>query len=71
MIPLAHGVAILDEHASLAHLETSAPLLAALSAAAICCHTYFYFSSSPKLLGGNIVNVGEIESGLRLQTLRR
>ena len=33
MILLAVGVAILDEHTRLAHLETNAPLLAALGTA--------------------------------------
>ena len=33
MIPLTRGVAILGVHARLAHLETGAPLLAALGAA--------------------------------------
>ena len=33
MIPLTIGVAILGEHTGLTHLETSAPLLAALSTA--------------------------------------
>jgi hypothetical protein len=33
MIPLAIGVAILDDHTRLTHLETNAPLLAALGAA--------------------------------------
>jgi len=42
MILLAHGVTILDARASLTYLEASAPLLVALSAAAICRH---YFTS--------------------------
>jgi hypothetical protein len=38
MLVLAFGVAILDEFTRLARLETGAPLLAALGAAAIICH---------------------------------
>jgi hypothetical protein len=38
MIPLAIGVAILDEHTSFARLETDGtPLLTALGAAVDCC----------------------------------
>jgi hypothetical protein len=39
MLVLAFGVAILDEFTRLASLETGAPLLAALGAAAICHHS--------------------------------
>lgn len=35
MIPLTRGVAILDVHARLAHLETGSPLLAALGAVGV------------------------------------
>jgi hypothetical protein len=55
MIPLAIGVAILDDHASLTHLETGASFLAALGAAVdrlivgIVHYTYLWYS-----LGGMI-----------------
>jgi hypothetical protein len=39
MILLAFGVAILDEHTRLAHLETNASLLAALGTAAVYHHS--------------------------------
>ena len=51
MILLAHGVTILDARASLTYLETSAPLLVALSAAA--CHTFSLRANS--LAGTNAV----------------
>ena len=41
MLPLADGVTILDAHTRLARLETNATpslLLAAVGAAAACCH---------------------------------
>jgi hypothetical protein len=45
MFVLAHGIAIFDAHTSLTRLQTSAPLLAALGAAAgivTIIHHYFW-----------------------------
>ena len=55
MIPLAIGVAILDEHTRLTRLETDGtPLLAALGAAVDCCivtsiHPRLFFILSGEL----------------------